>query len=330
MPIYLLLRLVSILGVVLAVKIAPPLVWLTIVYIFGFTHYIMGAIYSRRQVREAYGQPLSLIPLLALIVFGTGLYSLRFPLLIYFGLHHAFNEAYVLKETTPSDEPAVSALRSSAFMLHLFLYFVLLRRPQSMGIMEANIASLIIRRAGHGLFNEELLWTGLVLSYGFFFYYLWQIKSSLRFKTLIDNCSFEILGLVAVAVSYYVNFKFLEVVFYHFVFWTLYPMVKMRAPRGHAIAAYLGLTAVFTGVFVLLSPLGGTIYGFSLVTYQWQFTIWSYIHITASLMLSNANPAWIVGLFRPASSARTAVVPSSTAVSEVEWEPRKIAGAGRG
>src|SRR5208282_6423635 len=101
MPMYFLLRLASILGVVLAVRLAPnPLAWLTIVYVLGFTHYMMAAIYSRRQLQEAYAQPLSLVPVLALAVFGIGFYSLQFPLLIFFALHHAFNEAYVLKDTT--------------------------------------------------------------------------------------------------------------------------------------------------------------------------------------------------------------------------------------
>jgi hypothetical protein len=35
-----------------------------------------------------------------------------------------------------------------------------------------------------------------------------------------------------------------------------------------------------------------------------QFTLWSYIHITLSLALSNAHPKWIVDLFRPRGESR--------------------------
>ena len=112
MPVYLALRLASILGVALMSKMVPnPQTWLTIVYSVGFSHYLLGAIYSRQQFREVYAQPLSLFPVLALAIFGIGLYSLQFPLLIFFALHHAFNEAYVLKETTPEDIELLREIR---------------------------------------------------------------------------------------------------------------------------------------------------------------------------------------------------------------------------
>src|SRR2546429_8270826 len=147
-------------------KMVPnPQTWLTIVYSVGFSHYLLGAIYSRQQFREAYAQPLSLFPVLVLAIFGIGLYSLQFPLLIFFALHHAFNEAYVLKQTTPGDDSAISPFRSSAFMLHLFLYFILLRRSQSLGIIELNIFYLVLGSGGQGVFSSELLWGGLLVSY---------------------------------------------------------------------------------------------------------------------------------------------------------------------
>jgi hypothetical protein len=32
---------------------------------------------------------------------------------------------------------------------------------------------------------------------------------------------------------------------------------------------------------------------------MWHMNFWAYVHITLSLALSNANPGWLIGYFRP-------------------------------
>jgi len=99
MPTYFLIRLASILIVLLVSTQAPNnRTWVALVYSFGFTHYVMALIYSKRQFSELLAQPLALLTLLSVTLFGAGLYLFQFPLLVFFAVHHAFNEAYVLKE----------------------------------------------------------------------------------------------------------------------------------------------------------------------------------------------------------------------------------------
>ena len=304
MPTYFLIRIVTIL-IVLLVSIAAPnnKTWVALVYSFGFTHYLMALVYSKRQFGELLAQPLALLTTLCVAMFGAGLFLFEFPLLVFFAVHHAFNEAYVLKNTIPSDDQAVRAFRVSTVLLHLFLYFVLLRHTRNIGVVDIGITYASFARGD--ILNAKLLWTGLSLSYLIFFHYLYQIRSFLNFRTLIENCAFELLGLVAVVASFHVDFKFLHIVFFHFVFWSLFPVPRMFASGSKGLVVYLGATAFVTGLVLLISPIGGSAgYSFSSRMFQEQFKIWSYIHITSSFMLSNAHPGWIVALFRPSPEPR--------------------------
>src|SRR5437773_2236219 len=102
MPIYFLMRIASILIVLLVATHSPShITWLALVYSLGFTHYLLTLIYSQRQFAAFATQPFSVIPLFSIIVFGAGLYFFHFPLPLYFAVHHAFNEAYILRHTLP-------------------------------------------------------------------------------------------------------------------------------------------------------------------------------------------------------------------------------------
>jgi hypothetical protein len=164
----------------------------------------------------------------------------------------------------------------------------------------------LLRRFNPGggeILNAQFLWIGLAVSYALFFYYLHRIRSLLDLRTFLESCAFELLGLVAVAASFYVNFKFLHIVLYHFVFWSLFPLPKIWAAAPRSVAVYVGLTALLTALFLSLSPIGVPDYRLAGVLFQEQFKVWSYIHITLSFPLSNANPNWVISLFRPASGA---------------------------
>jgi hypothetical protein len=300
------MRLASVLVVALVDVLSPNnRTWVAVVYAYGFSHYLMALVYSKRQAAEFIVQPLSWLSLVSIGLLGAGLYFSQFPLLFFFALHHAFNEAYVLKHTVPSDDQASKAFRTSAVLLHLFLYFVLLRHTQGIGHVDLS-PFLLLRRFTPGageILNAEFLWIGLAGSYALFFYYLRRIRSSLDFRRLLEISAFELLGIVAVAASFYVDFKFLHVVLYHFVFWSLFPLPKMWTTAPRSIALYAGMTALLMAVFLSLSPIGPPDYRLAGLLFQEQFRLWSYIHITASFLLSNANPDWVIGLFRPAAGA---------------------------
>lgn len=155
--------------------------------------------------------------------------------------------------------------------------------------------------------DPQLLLAGLAVSYVAFFYFLSRLRPFLDFRTLVENCSFEVLGLVAVVVSFYVQFTFLQLVFYHFVFWTLFPAAKMYAQAPSRLLPYTSMTLLSLGLFLLLSPVGVFRSYLSPAIFQKYFIILSYLHITASFALSNAHPQWIVDLFRPRLVGKAAV-----------------------
>lgn len=299
MPIYLLLRIASILVVAALAGLSPDRpTWLSLVYSITLAHFLLAFVYSRRQIADALTQPLSLLAILSVALVGGTLYAFRISLVFYFALHHAFNEAYVLKHTTPGDDAAVRAFRGSGVLLHLFLYLFLLRRTASMGPSDLSFLYPLFRRTG-GLLNENLLLAGLAVSYGLFFYYLFRIRRHCSRRVLIENCGLEVLGLGAAAVSFVLPFQFLHIVLYHVVFWSLLPLPKLVARGARGLLPYLGLTAAAVAGFVALSPIGVPGLRLRPALFQQQFILWSYIHITASLVLSNAHPQWLVDLFRP-------------------------------
>lgn len=302
MPIYLLFRIASILIVgLIATQSASQKTWISIVYGFGFAHYVMAMIYSKGQLADTVKQPYALVPSFSIVVLGAALYFGQVSLLFYFSLHHAFNEAFILNAGLPRDNSDVKAFRGSAVLVHLFLYFLILRRQASFSFTPSNpLYSLALGLySGNRYLLPYLAIGGLAISYVIFFYYLSRIRSLMNLRTLIENCGFELLGLIVLAASIQVRFSYLHIVLYHFVFWSLFPLPKMWTLGRADLVRYLGLTIVCTAAFLLLSPIGLFPSRYATSMFQQQFMLWSYIHITSSFLLSNAHPEWIVNLFRP-------------------------------
>jgi hypothetical protein len=299
-PIYFLMRIASIVFVTMVATHTRHITWFAVVYSYALSHYLLGFVYSRRQFTAIASHHSSAIGFLSLVAFGAGLYWFHFPLALYFAAHHAFNEAYVVGKTIPTNSPTVRALRGSAVLLHLFIYVFLLRCSLNADFGDAMGYYFLLHTGPCESFaNVNLLLAGLAVAYALFFYRLHQVRSFLDRRTLIENCGFELLGLGAIAWSFYVNIDFLDIVLYHVVFWSLFPLATMRARSSLASATYLALTAASIGVFFFASPAGPAQFRVPPAIFQNQFLFWSYMHITAAFALSNAHPSWIVGLFRP-------------------------------
>lgn len=307
MPIYLLLRILTVLTVVLITVEAPShRAWLAVIYSIAFGHYLMALIYSRRQIVEALRQPHGLVPMFSAALMGAAVYLSRFSLIFYFGLHHAFNEGFILRGTIPAEDDDVKAFRGSAVVVHLLLYLFILRRQ--VGVTLGAASPYYGRTGGRpGAFLAVAVLAALLaLSYGFFFYSLYRIRRFLDRKSLMENCGFELAGLVVAAVSLQFYFSYLHFVLYHILFWTLFPLPRMAALGWKQLGTYVGLTAVFFGGFLLLSPIGLFPSRYAASIFARQFVIWTVIHITSSFLLSNAHPEWIVNIFRPKPRAELA------------------------
>ena len=287
MPVHSILRILSILGVALIFKLcADSITWRSIVYSIGFGHYLMALVYSRRQITQVMNSPHSLLKVFGSLGASVAMYLTTFSLGVWFAFHHSFNEVYLLDRVTgPKDRLEVKALRTSAVVLNILLYFFLLRH-----------------------INYILTWSapfiliGLILSYGVFFYCLNRVRTSLSLAEFIDNCTFEITGIALVAASFFMKITFLQIVCYHFLFWMVYPLPKIVSQGHRELVRYVGLTALITGALLLLSPIGLVEYHFTDSLYLNQFLLWTYIHINTAFVLSDAHPKWIVLMFRPARS----------------------------
>jgi hypothetical protein len=317
MPIYFILRIASIFISVAIVAYSPmPRILANIVYSLALAHYALAVIYSRRQIGEAFTRPYGLVPLLSIVLLGAGMYLGQFSLLLLFGFHHAFNEAFITRVTLPTDNSDVKSLRGSAVLVHFLLYLFILRGQAGLAYGSSNPFYTFV--AGYGAASRYtaffVLVGALAVSYGVFFYYLYRVRRLLTIRTLIENCGLEILGLAVAAASLTLFFSYLYFVLYHVVFWSLFPLPKIASAGKAQVGWYVGLSAGFMALFVALSPLGPVFSSrYAANFFQKQFILWTYIHITSSFLLSNAHPEWIVNLFRPMKSGAALAEPSTRA-----------------
>jgi len=288
------IRVLGILIVALLAGLSPDLLtWNYFVYSLGFSHYAMALYYSKPQAARVLGEPSCYPPLAIVLLFGGLLYWRDFSLVIYFAAHHIFNEVYLLKHSTRVEtHPEFTRLRTSSLLLNLFLYLVILRDDPELRFL-----------------NPSLLYGGLALSIAGFVYYLTAVRPSMTRHELIDASAFEVIGLLLLGLSNFVTITFLQIVCYHFVFWIMYPMGKIRAGGHGELARYLGWTAVLTAFFFSLSPIGVLQNSLYTPFFFSQFILWSYIHITISYALSSSHPGWITRWFQPRQAIRSSALP---------------------
>ena len=264
--------------VIIAIALRDDTRWRSAVLSLGFGHYLLSLWYARTKFTTVASVWSTALPMLAAIGGGAALYFGRFPLVVYFAVHHVFNEVYVnndiLKSLTGRQQ---MIYRASAIPLHTLLYFYILRTEPPIRLM-----------------NHDILLACLILAYVCYFVVLLWLRKALATRDLLELSFLEIMGLGAVAISFAVPIRFLDVVCYHFVFWWFYPAVKLAAKSRTAVYAYATQTASLVAFSFLLSPAGliGD-YPFRDSFYLKQFILWSHIHITSSFFLSAAHPAWI-------------------------------------
>ncbi len=262
----------------IAVALRDDTHWRSVVLSLGFGHYLLSLWYARAKFATVASVWSTALPMMAAIAGGAALYFGRFPLVVYFAVHHVFNEVYVSSDILKnlSDRQQV-IYRASAIPLQTLLYFYILRTEPPIRFM-----------------NHDVLLASLIVAYVCYFNVLVWLRKSLAARELVELSILEIVGLGVVAVSFFVPIRFLDVVCYHFVFWWFYPAVKLAAKSRSAVFAYATQTASLVAVSFLLSPAGliGD-YPFRDSIYLKQFILWSHIHITSAFFLSAAHPAWI-------------------------------------
>lgn len=260
--------------------------WTPMVFALGFCHYVVAMIYSARPLHRLSTQSYSYLPLLLLLGAGWWLYEIDFPLAIFFAVHHLFNEAYLKAKIFPEIERAAGS-PPAAFLLSLLhgsAYFLLVfSQAMSPWLAIALVVVLLWSLAAYLVRVRPLL----------------QARQPLKALNLVG---FECLSVALVPVSFFYQFDFKLIVFYHFVIWGLLPLQHQLATgRIRQALSYVAISVAVFVPFYLVSPLGPPAYQVMYMHYAEQFFFWSYFHITISFALSRAHPGWINHWFAPRS-----------------------------
>lgn len=260
-------------------------VWFSLVFALGFVHYLLGVLYAHRQAARVISRASSLLPAALVLGAGAALYVNDVPLYLYFAVHHAFNEVYVRGALHADMEGA--ALRRTAGVMFHFAAYVLILTVQRLSPVE-------LAAVGGAMLVALSIYMGSLI----------RVRREMGPGRLLDLYTIELVMLALVVAAFFYRFSFEQVVFYHFVFWGLYPLSRMVQSRDTGAGLrYAMLTVAAFALFVLLSPLGPPVYSAPVRVYYEQFIFWSYAHITLSFILSRAHPAWITSWFAPRPAA---------------------------
>jgi hypothetical protein len=252
-------------------------------YSLALAHYLLGLVYSQRQVKEAVSAGFrGLWPLALLVGVALVFHSERVPPVAwYLGIHHAFNEAYLDADLSGPAARVRGALRGSSALVHLLLYLAMFRNPGLEAVpRSALVGAALLAVAVH--IARTLTWPG----------------SDVR--VFLQTCGGEAVALLGLALSFVFRVSLVELIYYHVIFWTIYPVLRWRTEPQRKLVLYGVTTVATTLFFVAVSPLSPI--GLKMRDFMTLFLLGSYLHISLSFALSNANPAWIVRLFRPLSA----------------------------
>lgn len=263
--------------------------YLSLVLSLGFAHYAASFIYARRQIRALGQSAFSWVTLVALVAGSVAIYlypkNQELVLLMYFGIHHVFNEVYLSHRALGSDFDQVKRLRLLGMVLNLALYAAILAREQVVSFFVNTTPIAILTIVAAVAYCAELARTAR------------QVDRA-KWANLV---SLELLGGgVGIAVlAFGLQLRFIDIVLYHFVFWALYPAARMAAAQGFpTLRRYIALNAVLLAVSLALSPVGIWQYALSGSLFLEAFYFFSYFHISASFAVSDQHPSWIIRLFR--------------------------------
>lgn len=260
--------------------------WTPLVFALGFCHYLVAMIYSVRPLRSLAVQGHSYLPLAILLGAGWWLYDNRFPLELYFALHHLFNEAYLKGKLFPDINEPRGPFHGTTLLalLHGSAYILLIRSqalpPWLSGVLVVLFLVCVV-------VYLRRVW-------------LARAGTAPGMAAFLNRTGLEWLSLLLVPISFFYQFDFKLIVFYHFVIWGLLPLQhQLITGRHRAALTYVGISVAAFLPFYLISPLGPPKWQVPYYLYGEQFFFWSYFHITVSFALSRSHPGWINYWFAP-------------------------------
>ena len=303
MPSYLVLRIICFIATVaVPLLFFEPRAFAIFSMPLTIAHYLLAVPYSKKFVTDAMSRPTTGTYFMLLIACSILLawFNPRYLLFVAFGIHFVFSEVYLMFENNlPKLWTATRALRISSIVCNIFVYFASTRYPTF----------------GKTAQIEIFYWTGYVVSAAVLACLIFKTRKYLTKEQLINVCAFETLGLAFVLMGLIHPVSLANFIFYHVVFWVLYPSWKMVSARQtKPLTVYLCANVAVTGLIVALSPYSPLPIHFLSVPEFFSLYVWgALVHIVISLGMSTAQPEWITRIFHPslrrAESASTAAKP---------------------
>lgn len=279
------IRILSIICVLGIIANTSATVWLPIFWSYALAHYALAFWYARKRF-TIFKELRTALPAFFFITLGLAAYILNFPLLFFFGIHHAFNEVYLNSRCLPRINKK-DQIRYNIFglLFHAFLYLYLFRAYP----IEHKIPSEYF---AYALALSGLLYIGAII----------QMQKQLKnadFFWLIFTEPAVAACLILLTQDWDMRVEY--IIFYHVVFWTFFPIGAFYKKNPNQLINYFALTLLVIAFFTIFSPL---IYSNPdhWQFYESQFYLWGYIHITFSFFMSDAHPAWITRWFRVGGS----------------------------
>ncbi len=202
-----------------------------------------------------------------------------------FGIHYVFTEVYLMYDNVmPNRWRDTRALRVASIACNLFAYFAAIKAPW--------------------FYNNHLvtnfIWTGYAVSGCVFVYQLLRMKNSLSRQQILQAGIFETLGLALVILGRFHPISVVSFIYYHILFWILYPSYKMIQHRQiKPLTIFLASNIGLALLFMMISP-------FSRLPFHLNFTQWfmlfnggALVHIIMSFGITTAQPAWITRIYHP-------------------------------
>lgn len=255
-----------------------PKTYFVPIFAVGFTHYVLGFFYGFSKFKNSLttqtGRWCQLF-LFAIAAIAFAFNNLT-SAIIFFGLHLGLTEGY---DTFQSKrEPSFHGLR----FLFYFLCYIIASYRDFPFIPAGDIFVALI--------PLSLLACALMT--------VKEVKSTLK-ESIPGDLLFFVICMWIYFGDYSAQFRIPFIIgLYHFLFWTVGPLIHKGKEARAQLITNLGLNALMiTGLMFFLS---GRPDRFGLVFSQYLF--WSYLHFSTSLSTSKANPEWINSLFRSSAS----------------------------
>jgi len=258
-----------------------------LVVVITVSHYLIGLIYSKKQLFNSFHSIKGATGILALTTLGIycGI-GFEEYLIWVFGFHHILTEVYLVHDMRFQKKvgPRYGLFTISRMLLGFSVYFNIVRHNYLLDFVPDNV------------FEVSLFISGI-----FFIIALYLNKDYFEKKQIKDIVTFESIGVLFVLASYiyfpHINIHPIHIVMYHAVFWVIYPLKGLAKTGTNQVFKYVGITLVVNLAFMILAvkPMLHDQAGFA---FWWSiFVIWGYIHILQSFALSTSNPLPFIRLF---------------------------------